>query len=257
MPLGTTSTRSSPGAPPACCFHALRIADDGEDFADFAGTVAVLLERRDESRLAGARGELFGGVVGHELPLRDDQNAPAGHLHFREVVGGENDGALTTNLPNELTDLGGLVRVEAAHRLVEDQHRRLVNQCLRKAHALTKALRKLANALADDVAEAGFLDHPAEPRVETCTAKPAHLADELQVLEHQHLGVERGGLGQITDELADRDRVLEDVGAADLSRTSGRRDEAGQDLHRRGLPGAIGSEETDDLAAIHLKSCVL
>ena len=237
--------------------HALGVADLREGVADVAWAVAVAPHRRDETGLAGPRRELFRGVVGNELPLGDDEDAPTGHLHLGEVVRGEDDRPLSADFPNELTDFGGLVRIEPAHRLVQDQDRRLVNQRLGEPDALPKALRELANALANDVAKAGLLDDLAKPRPEPFAAQPAHLAGELEVLEHQHFGVERGALWEVPDRLTDRDRVVEDVCAAHACSSPGRGDEAREYLHRRRLAGPVWAKKTNDLPALDFKCCVL
>src|SRR5690606_24095740 len=46
------------------------------------------------------------------------------------------------------------------------------------------------------------------------------------------------------------ERLLEDVEAVDLRAALRRRQEAGEDLHRRRLAGAVGPEEAEDLALL-------
>src|SRR5262249_38696542 len=85
----------------------------------------------------------------------------------------------------------------------------------------------------------------------------ADLGRELQVLPDVHVRVERGALGQVAELLANRERVVEDVVPMHLRRTTGRRDEARQDAHRRALPGAVGAEEADDFTLLYFEVYVV
>jgi hypothetical protein len=70
----------------------------------------------------------------------------------------QEDGALLADLLQVLEELGLLVRVEVARRLVEDEDRRVVNEGLRKTDALPVAVRQVADLLAEHLREAAHLD---------------------------------------------------------------------------------------------------
>ena len=53
---------------------------------------------------------------------------------------------------------------------------------------------------------------------------------------------------QVPDALLDLEGLLEDVEACDRSCACRRREKAGEDAHRRCLPGAVGPEKSNDLA---------
>jgi hypothetical protein len=142
---------------------------------------------------------------------------------------------------NQLPDLRGLVRVETTHRFVEDQHRGLVNQGLRETDALAETFRQLADALADHLAQARLLGDLSKPSLQRRAPEPTHPPDKLEILQHEHLGVERCVFGQVPDRFTHGDRVVEDVCTSDARRPFGGRDEACEYLHRRGFPGAIGA----------------
>ena len=51
--------------------------------------------------------------------------------------------------------------------------------------------------------------------------------------------------------------LLETSKPATLAVPAGGREEAGEDAHRGGLPGAVRAEEADDLALFHLEGDVV
>ena len=198
--------------------------------------------------------DTFFPQFGDQSALRDDEHAPTRHPNLRKVVGRQDDGALSSDFPNELANFGRLIGVEPAHRLVENQNRRLVNQRLCEAHPLAKALGQLADRLADHVSEARLVDDSSDAGLKVAAHQAAHFSREVEILQHQHLGVERRVFRQVADGLSNRDGVFEDVRPGDSCGAPGGCDEARQDLHRRGLPGTVGPEEADDLATIDFES---
>ncbi|MCZ7686445.1 MAG: hypothetical protein M5U28_49885 [Sandaracinaceae bacterium] len=207
---------------------------------DLAALEALPGEQRDVvARPADAPRERVRRVVRDDAALVDDEDAPAGDLHLGEVVRRQDDRALLADLLDELADLDRLVRVEAAHRLVEDEDGRLVDQRLREADALLVALGELADGLRDHVLEADLLDHRQRAALRRLALEAPHRGDPLEVLEHEHLPVERRALRQVADRAAHPERVLPDVAAVDLRRPGARGDEAGQDAHRGRLAGPV------------------
>ena len=79
-------------------------------------------------------------------------------------------------------------------------------------------------------------------------------AAEIEVFLDLHLGVERDVLRQIAEIVADLLGLVEDVEAVDARPAAGRREVAGQDLERGRFPRPIGTEESDDLPLLHLKT---
>src|SRR5207245_2783976 len=96
-------------------------------------------------------------------------------------------------------ELGLLVRIEIARRLVEDEDGWVVDERLRKAHALPVAVREVADLLSEHLREAADLDHAARARLEGVGVELPEVAGEAQVLEHAHLEVERRALRQVTE----------------------------------------------------------
>ena len=81
----------------------------------------------------------------------------------------------------------------------------------------------------------------------------AHLGGELEELEHGHVAVDRRVLGQVADALAHLERIVEHVVSGDHRPARRRRQEAGEDLHRGRLAGAVRAQEAEHLAAPHVE----
>ena len=56
--------------------------------------------------------------------------------------------------------------------------------------------------------------------------------------------------------LLDLERLLEDIETGDAGLSRGGREKAGEDAHRRGFPGAVLAEESDDFALAHFEGNV-
>src|SRR5262249_30855815 len=76
-------------------------------------------------------------------------------------------------------------------------------------------------------------------------------------LLHAVLAVERHALGQVADALAHAQGIVQHVEAVHLHAPRRRRQEAGQDAHRRRLARAVRAEEADDLAALEPEAHVV
>ena len=100
---------------------------------------------------------------------------------------------------DERAHLHVLHRVEAAGRLVEEEHVRVVHQRLGHAHPLPVAVAEGGDALGVVGREPGALLGLPHPRADASRRHPAQRGDEGEVLAHRHLLVERRGLGQEAD----------------------------------------------------------
>ena len=154
-------------------------------------------------------------------------------------------------------DFDDLFGIEAAGGLVEDQDVGVVDDRLGDADALPEALGQLADQLGADVAEGAALDHLVGAAFDIGARDAFELADESEVFDDLHFGVKRRGFGQVADALLDLLRVLQHVEAGDGGLAGRGREEAGEDAHRGGFPGAVRAEEADDLALFHLEGDVV
>ena len=74
---------------------------------------------------------------------------------------------------------------------------------------------------------------------------------------HGHLGVERRRFRQVPGAPLGLDRLIEDVESGHDHLAFGRRHEAGDDPHGRGLTGAVRAEETEDFAPLDAKGQIV
>ena len=106
------------------------------------------------------------------------------------------------------------MRVEAGDRLVEDQHRRVVQQGAREAELLLQALGQVDRAVAAAIAEPDQIEHRRHARagiVDTVERR-----EEAQILRTAHVAVEVLHLGHGADEAAGGPVAAPDRPAADL-----------------------------------------
>ncbi len=196
-------------------------------------------------------------VVGHHFAGGDDEHALAGGGHLWEDVGGEHDGVLAGERLDQLPHLDDLGGIEADGGLVEDEHLRVAEQRLGEAHSLPLALGEVPDHPLDELVAVGLLRHPLDLDAARLGGDALDRGDEGQVVAHRHLRIERRVLRQVADALLHLERLLEDVEAAHFHAAARRRDHAGEDAHGGGLAGAVGSEEAQDLARLHLEGDVL
>ena len=157
---------------------------------------------------------------------------------------------------NQSANLVNLARVETDRRLVEHQHRRIVNQRLRQADALSIALGELAANSMRHVGEAANLEHVLERGFDLRARDVAQLRDEAQIGLDAHVGIERRIFRQVADLAARLERLRENIESVDQHGARGRRHIAGDDAHRGGLAGAVGAEKAEDRTALGLERYV-
>ena len=116
---------------------------------------------------------------------------------------------------DQAANLVNLARVEADRRLVEHQHRRIVNQRLRESDALAIALRKLAADSPRHIGQAADLEHVIERVLDLRARHAAQFRDEAQVAFDAHIGVERRGLRQVADLAARFERLGKNIEPVD------------------------------------------
>ncbi len=139
-------------------------------------------------------------------------------------------------------------RVEGGRRLVEDHQRRVAQQRGRQPEALLHALREAAGPVVGAVGEADEGEDPLDLRAPVLPRQPGELRVEGQHLARGQPGLVAEQLGQIAhaaSRLAVADRAAED-----LARPCRRPREPEEELDRRGLAGAVGTEEAEHLARV-------
>jgi hypothetical protein len=132
-----------------------------------------------------------------------------------------------------------------------------MNDRLGEADALPVAFRELADDFVLDPRDRGALADFIHAAFDFVRRNAFQFRDEGEIGGHLHFRVKRGSFGQIANAFLDLERLIEDIetGYAGLSRRG--RKKAGEDSHRRRLPGAVLTEEADDLALAHFEGDVL
>jgi hypothetical protein len=175
---------------------------------------------------------------------------------FRQDVRAQHDGVIAGERANQLPGLDDLLGVEARGGLVEHQDVGIVNQRLREADPLLVALRELRAMPARHVGHPGALHHLVHAASDIF-AHALDLGDEGQVLADGHVRIKRRGFRQVAGPALGFERLLEHVETGDGRRALGGGHVAGNNAHRRGLPGAVGAEKPENFAGLRSKTHVV
>ena len=84
--------------------------------------------------------QLIKRAVCREVPAAENDEPVAGCGDLRKDMGAENDRVLFPEGRDKLAQLNDLLRIKADGRLVQNQQRRVADECLRKSDALAVAL---------------------------------------------------------------------------------------------------------------------
>src|SRR6516164_4426193 len=128
-----------------------------------------------------------------------------------------------------------------------------MNERVRQPDTLAVALRERADQPAAHLTNAATVQTVVNSLLPGLARNRFQLRAIAQVLLDAHLRVERNTLGQIADVSAHVHRLCHHIEPGDLRDPTGRGQVSGKDSHRRRLAGAVGPQETDDLAACYLK----
>ncbi len=215
----------------------------------------LLAGRLDPPRPLG--GDL--GEVGELVRLPLDQHARevdvphlAAALGLVHVVGGDEEGdVLRREVEEEVPQLAAGDRIDAGRGLVEKEDARPVHHGGGERQALLPTARELAGQPGAVRADAGQLDRPLAALLEDRPLEAVDVGEEVEVLEHREVLVERELLRHVADAAADLLAVAGDVEPVDRRLPLGGRQQAAEDADQRRLPRAVRPQEAIDLAARH------
>ncbi len=171
-------------------------------------------------------------------------------MHFFQQMGRDEDRALTRHRVDQHAHRVFLVGIEAVGGLVEHQHRRIVQDRLRQAHAAAKTFRERADGLLEHVFQFQPHHHFVETAKRHVAIEAAHADHENEELADGHLAVARRTFGQVAKRALGREGLLAHVVTAHARRTRRRREEARDHAHGRGLAGAVGTKQAEHLARL-------
>ena len=201
-------------------------------------------------------GDILRLLIGNETALVDDDDAVADGLHLGKDMGGEDNGVIGAQVADQVADLDDLLRVQTDGGLVKDQHLGIADESLGDAHSLAVALGQiLDHASADvgklgDLADLGQMLFPVELAL-------LQLVDEVQILVHLHIDVQRRLLGKEADEFLRFVGVFQNIDTAYLRGTGGGGKISREDIHRRTLARAVGAEKADNFSFSHGKADIV
>jgi hypothetical protein len=142
------------------------------------------------------------------------------------------------------------LRVEAARRLVHEQHARGVQQRSREQQALAHARREGLDLALGDVAQAHLLEHLGGPALRQAVER----AEQLDVLLRRRALIDVRRLGDQVDLAADRLELARDLVAEDTGMPARGLRAAREDADHRGLAGPVVAEQPEDLARVRLEA---
>ena len=168
---------------------------------------------------------------------------------FRYERGGPGDfcwAEASTTLESE-----GVLEFGSGGGFVEDEDFGVVEEGLGEAGAVAVAFGEGVDGLAGDaLQEAGF-DGAVDGVGFGGAGEAAHVGTEAEEAADGHAVVERGGFGEVADFLFRLGGLVDHGDAADVDFALGGREEAGDDPHGGRFSGAVGSQESEDLAFVY------
>src|SRR5438552_6876038 len=174
------------------------------------------------------------------------------HTH---VVLDEHYGPARVRLSNQVDRAPDVLDAHARGRLVQQKQARVEGDCEGELQRALLPVRKLAGGPAREVSQTDLREELARSvaiALERALGDPEPVADRRRSLERELGVLERGELVEEARDLkgardpAPRDafgRQPRGVGAEDDHATSGRSQEAGQEIEETRLPGAVGTDE--------------
>src|SRR5216684_10802 len=202
--------------------------------------------------------QLGEGAFGQELAVVNDADDVAELFDFAHDVGGEDDGfAAVAAFANESGDGAGGHDIEAVGGLVEDHDRGLVNEGAGDGGFLLHAGGELVAAAVAEAVHVQAIEDVVDALFQSSFVQTVEAAKVFDQLLSRETRIERGGGGKEADIGADFFWLLDDIVAANESGAVGGLEDGGQHAQGGGFAGAVGAEETVNLAGLAGKADVI
>jgi len=183
--------------------------------------------------------------------MMDDGHPLADERGLGEDVRAQQHGVIAAEVTDHLTRLLDLGGIQPRRRLVEEQDLRRAEQGLREPQPLPVSFRELADLLPHDRFQVTGRRHALHLAGEGGATHALDLGDESQVRAHVERVVQWRALGHVADATGGLDVLGGHIVPGHRHSPGGGRGEAGDQSHGRRLASTVGTEEADDLAAIH------
>src|SRR5690349_4174954 len=124
--------------------------------------------------------QVIGRIDRHNLAIIDNHHPVTRHAHLREDMGTEDDCMVMPQVFNSLANVNDLTWIESYSGLIENEHRRIIEECLRQADALAIAFREIANETALHVLHTAEFHHRTDFAGALAPRNTLHFGDEVQ-----------------------------------------------------------------------------
>ena len=198
--------------------------------------------------------QLVDAGLEYQLAVTNDLHVAADGLHFGQDVRGQDHAVRLSKVADQAADFLNLDRVQAHGGLVQDHHRRVVDNRLGDADALLETLGDVADQAPTDVLKAAAGLGLFARCAHLPSRDPAQAGTEIKVFVDRQVAVQRRGFGQVAQLRLGVHRLLQHVDAADPHAPGAGCQSAGQDAHGGGLAGAVGAQEAQHLALHHAEA---
>src|SRR6266851_668666 len=202
--------------------------------------------------------QLGEGAFGQQFAVVNDADDVAELFDFAHDVRGEDDGfTAVAALADEGGDGASGHDVEAESGLVEDHHRRVMDQGASDGGFLLHAGGKLVAAAVAEGVHIEAIENDVEALFERGFVETVEAAEIFDEFLGGEAGVERGGGGKKADVGAHFFGMLDDVVAADEGGAVGGFQDGGEHAQGGGFAGAVGAEQAVDAAGLAAETDVI
>eukprot|EP01084_Bolivina_argentea_P250227 419179_1 len=201
--------------------------------------------------------EVLQGTNAAQGALGHDGHTVGQYLHLLQVVGGQDDGAVLGGAADHTPQLAAAGRVHPGGGLVQEEHLGGANQGQGDAELALVATGQLVGGHGLVVGQAADLEQVGNDGGDMLSRHAAEGSVELEVLLGGHEVDEGVELRAVANLAAGGLGIGDDVTAGNEAVAVGGELLAGQDGHRRGLAGAVGPQEAEDLPGLDPEAHVL
>ena len=161
--------------------------------------------------------------VDGDAPAAIDQRHPVAVFRFVHEMGRHHDGdAARHHRVDEAPELAAGQRVDAGGRFVEKQHRRLVHDRAGQGEPLLEAERQRAGVDVEARPEVEGVDHAGDGLAAPGAGEAVGAGEELEILAHAEIAVERKLLRHVAQARARRRRRSVEIQSVDFRRALAR-----------------------------------
>lgn len=187
------------------------------------------------------------GLVAFHAAAAQAQDVGAVLVEFAEDVAGDDQGhALCLQRPHQLGQAGAGLGVQAAGRLVQQQHARLVDDGLADGHALALAARQLGGQALQQIGQAQLPGHVRHALGRLGRGHAHGQGRVLQAAPHAQAVIEAEEIRQIAQVPVHFAGLLLHRNAMHLDLARQRLVQPGDAAHQRGFAGAVGPHQGRD-----------